>query len=142
MFGNGCVEKAVLAKKLALECERKRYLDIEVVEIVNINKLVPLSRLIYEIQHQLTDQEKITREEFIDYLEHYHRLPTPDKDKLITKLIMAGKYDTSYIYIVSQEVLEFLKEVFDSMEKFAEFFVRKEKFVENIAKNKKYGRLR
>ena len=49
MFGNGCVEKAVLAKKLALECERKRYLDIEVVEIVNINKLVPLSRLIYEI---------------------------------------------------------------------------------------------
>ena len=69
-------------------------------------------------------------------------MPTPDKDKLVTKLIMAGKYDTSYIYIVSQEVLEFLKEVFDSMEKFAEFFVRKEKFVEKITKNKKYGRLR
>ena len=38
---------------------------------------------------------------------------------------MAGKYDTSYIYIVSQEVLEFLKEVFGNMEKFAEYFVRK-----------------
>lgn len=47
----------------------------------------------------------ISKQEFQDYLLNYHRLPTPEKDKLITKLIMAGKYDTSYIYIVSQEVL-------------------------------------
>ena len=38
---------------------------------------------------------------------------------------MAGKYDTSYIYIVNQEVLDFVKEVFQEMEKFAEYFVRK-----------------
>lgn len=42
-------------------------------------------------------------------------MPTPDKDKLITKLIMAGKYDTSYIYIVSTEVLETLKQTFSQM---------------------------
>ena len=55
---------------------------------------------------------------------------------------MAGKYDTSYIYIVSQEVLDFLKEVFAGMEKFAQYFVRKEKFAEKVVKHKKYGRLR
>jgi hypothetical protein len=54
----------------------------------------------------------ITKSEYEEFLQNYHRLPTPPKDKLITKLIMAGKYDTSYIYIVSGEVLEFLKECF------------------------------
>ena len=51
MFGNGSVERSILSKKIYLECEKKRYLDIEVVEIVNINKLVPMSRLIYELEH-------------------------------------------------------------------------------------------
>ncbi len=49
MFGNNRAERNVLAKKLALECEKKRILDLEVVEIVNINKLVPINRLIYEL---------------------------------------------------------------------------------------------
>lgn len=72
------------------------------VEIVNINKLVPLRRLIYEIEHEVGGSEMVSRHEFQEYLLHYHRLPTPEKDVLVTKLIMAGKYDTSYIYIVSQ----------------------------------------
>lgn len=67
----------------------------------------------------------IQKEKFQNFLRNYHRLPTPPKDKLVTKLIMAGKYDTSYIYIVSGEVLEFLKEVFNEMPKFAEYFVKK-----------------
>jgi len=36
-------------------------------------------------------------------------MPTPDKDKLLTKLILSGKYDPTYIYIVSTEVLEVVK---------------------------------
>lgn len=53
MFGNDKAERNVLAKKLTLECEKKRVMDVEVVEVVNINKLVPLSRLIYEIEHEV-----------------------------------------------------------------------------------------
>lgn len=67
---------------------------------------------------------------------------TPDKDKLITKLIMSGSYDSSYIYVVSQEVLDTIKVVFESMQKFAEFFVKKEKFVEKFCAHSKYRALR
>lgn len=31
-------------------------MDIEVVEVVNINKTLPLSRLIYEIEFELTEK--------------------------------------------------------------------------------------
>lgn len=55
---------------------------------------------------------------------------------------MAGKFDTSYIYIVSGEVLDFIKDVFGQMEKFAEYFVRKEKFVEKVCKNPKFKKLK
>jgi hypothetical protein len=84
----------------------------------------------------------ITKSEYEEFLQNYHRLPTPPKDKLITKLIMAGKYDTSYIYIVSGEVLEFLKETFAEMEKFAEYFVKKEKFIEKIVRSNKYAKIK
>lgn len=84
----------------------------------------------------------ITKSEYEEFLQNYHRFPTPPKDKLITKLIMAGKYDTSYIYIVSGEVLEFLKETFAEMEKFAEYFVKKEKFIEKIVRSNKYAKIK
>lgn len=61
-----------------------------------------MNRILYELEHQMTEEKVWTREKFMNYLDHYYRLPTPAKDKLITKLIMAGKYDNSYIYIVSQ----------------------------------------
>lgn len=60
----------------------------------------------------MSDRDKWNREDFENYLQNYHRLATPEKDKLITKLIMSGNYDSSYIYVVSQEVLDLLKSVF------------------------------
>ena len=47
MMGNGTTERMVLVKKITLEMQKKRLLDQEVIEIVNINKLVPLNRIIY-----------------------------------------------------------------------------------------------
>ena len=38
---------------------------------------------------------------------------------------MDGKYDSSYVYILSQEILEIVKEIFEKTPKFAEYFVRK-----------------
>lgn len=38
---------------------------------------------------------------------------------------MAGKYDSSYVYIISQEALEFVKNIFANTPKFAEYFVVK-----------------
>lgn len=35
------------------------------------------------------------------------------------KLIMAGKFDSSYVYVVSAEVLEIIKDVFSQTQKFA-----------------------
>ena len=46
-LGNKVVDKAVLAKKITKAAEAKRILDIDVIEIVNINKMIPLNRLIY-----------------------------------------------------------------------------------------------
>ena len=94
-------------------------MDEEVIEIVNISKTVPLRRLIFEIEHESSDRTLWRIEDFNEYLEHYHRLETPSKDKLVTRLIMAGKYDSSYIYVVSAEVLSILKEVFRQTQKFA-----------------------
>ena len=69
-------------------------------------------------------------------------MQTPEKDKVITKLIMAGKFDPSYIYVVSMEVLEILKEVFKNTQKFAEVFVLREKFIVNLCRHPKYQRIR
>lgn len=102
MFGNNRVGRDLLSKKLNLECERRRIMDVLVVEIVNINKQIPLRRLLYELEHELGENQEISLQEFERYLNNYFRRLTPDKDKLITSLIMAGKYDTSYIYVVKQ----------------------------------------
>lgn len=66
---------------------------------------------------------------------------TPEKDKLITKLILAGKYDSSYVYILSQEILEIVKEIFEKTPKFAEYFVLRDKFLQNICKDHRYKRI-
>ncbi len=58
-------------------------------------------------------------------LRNYHRLKTQDKDKLTTKLILAGKYDPSYVFILGNEPLDIIKQTFNSMQKFAEYFVPK-----------------
>jgi len=44
--------------------------------------------------------EKLSESNFVDLLNHYHRLETPEKDKLTTKLILNGKYDPSYVFIL------------------------------------------
>ena len=44
--------------------------------------------------------DKINEEDFVTLLNDYHRLKTPEKDKLITKLILNGKYDPSYVFIL------------------------------------------
>lgn len=54
---------------------------------------------------------------------------------------MAGKYDSSYVYILSQEILEIVKEIFEKTPKFAQYFVRKEKFLQNICKDGRYKKL-
>lgn len=110
MHGDGKVDKTFLAKKIRKEAEQKRITEVEVIQIVNINKKIPLNRLLYEIQFE--DRENgsdWTYEEFQKFLSHYQRRSTPEKDKLITKLILAGKYDSSYVYILSQEILEIVK---------------------------------
>lgn len=78
MFGNGTVDAGVLVKKLYLHAEKTRILDIQVVEIVNINKLLSVSRLLYEIEHQLSQElQSWTKENFQNYLLNYFRLQTP-----------------------------------------------------------------
>ena len=47
MFGNGRVDCDVLVKKLKLHAQRTRIMDIEVIEVVNINKLIPVNRILY-----------------------------------------------------------------------------------------------
>ena len=80
--------------------------ELEVIEIININKLLPLNRLLYEIEYEEREGEQTwSLSEFIQFLQHYNRRVTPEKDRLITKLIMAGKFDSSYVYILSQEAL-------------------------------------
>lgn len=53
MFGKNEAERSVLAKKVKREAELKRLMDVEVIEIVNINKTLPLNRIIYEIEHEM-----------------------------------------------------------------------------------------
>jgi hypothetical protein len=74
-------------------------------------------------------------------LVNYKRLNTPEKDKLITKLILAGKYDSSYVYVLSQEALEIIKDVFQKMPKFAEYFVSKEKFLQKLCSDSRYKKI-
>jgi hypothetical protein len=54
---------------------------------------------------------------------------------------MAGKYDSSYVYVLSQEILEIVKEIFQKTPKFAEYFVRKDKFLQNICKDARYKKI-
>lgn len=49
MHGDGKVDKVFLAKKIRKEAEQRRIMEVEVVEIVNIDKRIPLNRLLYEI---------------------------------------------------------------------------------------------
>jgi hypothetical protein len=53
----------------------------------------------------MTESDKINLEEFDGLLRQYHRLQTPEKDKLITKLILAGKYEPSYVFILGNEAI-------------------------------------
>ena len=52
MHGDGKVDKVFLAKKIRKEAEQRRLTEIEVIEIVNINKTIPLNRLLYEIEYE------------------------------------------------------------------------------------------
>ena len=54
---------------------------------------------------------------------------------------MAGKYDSSYIYVLSQEAIEIVKDVFEQTPKFAEYFVRKEKFIQKLCGDSRYKRI-
>jgi hypothetical protein len=67
----------------------------------------------------VTESDKINLEQFDGLLRHYHRLQTPEKDKLITKLILAGKYEPSYVFILGNEAIETIKETFNSIQKLA-----------------------
>lgn len=110
--------------------------------MVNINKKLPLNRLLYELEFEVRgESQDWSFEEFEEFLSNYKRRATPEKDKLITKLILAGKYDSSYVYIISQEVLEIVKEIFDKTPKYAEYFVLKEKFLQNICQDPRYKRI-
>lgn len=60
---------------------------------------------------------------------------------MITKLILTGKYDSSYVYVVSQEVLEIVKDIFKNTPKFAEYFVLKDKFLQNICNDPRYKKI-
>jgi hypothetical protein len=65
--------------------------------------MLPLNRLLYEIEfEERGESQDWSFEEFEEFLSNYKRRVTPEKDKLITKLILAGKYDSSYVYIISQ----------------------------------------
>lgn len=59
-----------------------------------------MDRIIFEIEHSTQLTENLSESDFVDLLNHYHRLKTPEKDKLITKLILNGKYNPSYVYIL------------------------------------------
>ena len=142
MHGSGKVDRSFLARKIRKEALSKRVTENEVIEVVNINKKIPLNRLIYEIEFEVRDDQEWTIQEFEQFLLDYKRRATPEKDKLITKLIMAGKYDSSYIYVLSQEAIEIIKDIFDKMPKFAEFFVVKEKFLQKICADPRYNKIR
>ena len=73
MHGDGRVEQAFLAKKIRKEAEQRRLTEVEVVEVVNINKRVPLSRLLYEIEHEQRQDSDWTYAEFQQFLQHYQR---------------------------------------------------------------------
>ena len=47
--------------------------------------------------------------DFNRYLDSYHRLKTGDKDKIIQKQVLAGRYDVSYVFVVSQTVMNIVK---------------------------------
>lgn len=55
---------------------------------------------------------------------------------------MSGKYDPTYIYIVSQEALSLVKEIFTNTQKFAEYFVLKESYIDKFIKHSKYARIK
>lgn len=119
ILGENKVDKEILARKIRKDGERKKIIDDEIIEIVNINKMVTLDRILYEIQYSSSEDNKMTWEEFEQLLGHYQRIPTPEKDKLTIKLILSGKYDPSYIFILGNEDLEIIKETFNSIQKFA-----------------------
>ena len=142
MHGSGRVDRSFLARKIKKEAVARRITELEVVEVVNINKKIPLNRLIYEIEFEVREEEEWTFEEFEAFLLDYKRRSTPEKDKLVTMLIMAGKYDSSYIYVLSQEAIEMMKDVFDKTPKFAEYFVVKDKFLQKLCSDPRYQKIR
>jgi len=54
---------------------------------------------------------------------------------------LTGKYDSSYIYVVSQEAIEIVKDVFEKAPKFAEYFVAKEKFLQSLCRDPRYKKI-
>ena len=65
-------------------------LDRDVILIVNINKRVPLSRLLFEIEYESPAHNDWKLEDWKEYLGSCHRMETPDKDKIIQKEELAG----------------------------------------------------
>ena len=49
MLGDGQIDRVFLAKKIRKIAETKRISEEEIIEIVNINKKIPLNRILYEI---------------------------------------------------------------------------------------------
>ena len=47
--GDSRVDRSFLAKKLRKEAKVRRITEVEVIEVVNINKRLPLNRILYEI---------------------------------------------------------------------------------------------
>lgn len=116
--------------------------DTDVILIVNIGKKVPLSRLVFEIEYEDPGRDEWEINDFINYLEHYYRLMTGEKDKIIQKQVLAGRYDVSYVFVVSQSVVAIVKECFQQLQKFAEYFVLKEAFLDKIYKHPQYTNIR
>lgn len=63
---------------------------------------------------------------------------TPEKDKIIQKEVLAGRYDVSYVFVVSMSVVAIVKECFAELQKFAEYFVLRDALLDRIYKHPRY----
>lgn len=67
--GDSRVDRTFLAKKLRKEASMRRILEAEVIEVVNISKHLPLSRLLYEIEYEQRGEDLCwSEEEFVEFL--------------------------------------------------------------------------
>ena len=109
IFGRDTAERGILISKIRKEAFDKGMLDRDVILIVNINKRIALNRLLFELEYEEPGRQEWSLNDWREYLNSYHRLITSDKDKIIQKEVLAGRYDVSYVFVVSMSVVSIVK---------------------------------